>query len=96
VFWIAVEQGTQDCLGPTAYLAGQCPIDVHGDLAGAYAGKVRHHGGNPPALMRPDGLPIWISGVSPGGVRDLARDGSGCMPYRRIWIAQSRRRRTTG
>ena len=36
-----------------------------------YAGKTRDFGGNVQALMRPDGFPIWLSEVEPGGVHDL-------------------------
>lgn len=36
-----------------------------------YSGKRHDFGGNIQAVMRPDGLPIWISPVEPGGVHDL-------------------------
>lgn len=36
-----------------------------------YSGKTHDFGGNIQALMRPDGLPIWTSGVEPGSVHDL-------------------------
>jgi len=36
-----------------------------------YAGKIRDFGGNVQALMRPDGFPIWLSAVEPGGIHDL-------------------------
>ena len=36
-----------------------------------YSGKAHHHGGNVQGLMRPDGLPVWLSGVEPGSVHDL-------------------------
>lgn len=36
-----------------------------------YSGKTRDFGGNIQALTRPDGLPIWVSEVEPGGVHDL-------------------------
>jgi hypothetical protein len=36
-----------------------------------YAGKIRGFGGNVQALMRPDGLPIWVSAVAPGCTHDL-------------------------
>lgn len=36
-----------------------------------YAGKTRDFGGNIQALMRPDGLPIWVSPVEPGSTHDL-------------------------
>jgi hypothetical protein len=44
-----------------------------------YAGKTHHHGGNLQAVIRPDGLPIWISGVEPGGVHDLTAARSNCL-----------------
>jgi hypothetical protein len=41
-----------------------------------YSGKHRAPGGNVQALMRPDGLPVWVSDVAPGHLHDLtvARD----------------------
>jgi hypothetical protein len=36
-----------------------------------YSGKHRHFGANIQAIMRPDGLPIWTSPVSPGHLHDL-------------------------
>lgn len=36
-----------------------------------YSGKKRDFAGNIQAVMRPDGLPIWVSGVEPGSVHDL-------------------------
>jgi DDE superfamily endonuclease len=41
-----------------------------------YSGKHRAPGGNVQAVMRPDGLPIWVSDVAPGHLHDLtvARD----------------------
>lgn len=44
-----------------------------------YSGKAHHHGGNLQAVMRPDGLPIWISGVEPGGVHDLTAARRNCL-----------------
>lgn len=41
------------------------PIDLW------YSGKAHHQGGNVQAVMRPDGLPLWISDVRPGSVHDL-------------------------
>lgn len=35
-----------------------------------YSGKRHDFGGNIQAVMRPDGLPIWISAVEPGSVHD--------------------------
>jgi hypothetical protein len=42
------------------------PIDLW------YSGKAHHQGGNLQAVMRPDGLPVWISNVQPGSVHDLS------------------------
>jgi hypothetical protein len=36
-----------------------------------YSGKRHDFGGNIQAVMRPDGLPIWVSAVEPGSVHDL-------------------------
>ena len=37
-----------------------------------YSGKKKDFGGNIQGLMYPGGLPMWISGVLPGSVHDLA------------------------
>ena len=37
-----------------------------------YSGKTRDFGGNIQALMRPDGLPIWVFDVEPGSTHDLS------------------------
>jgi hypothetical protein len=36
-----------------------------------YSGKAHRHGGNCQAVMRPDGLPLWIGPAEPGSVHDL-------------------------
>lgn len=36
-----------------------------------YSGKGHRFGGNIQAVMRPDGLPVWVSDVEPGSVHDL-------------------------
>jgi len=36
-----------------------------------YAGKTHDFGGNIQAVMRPDGLPVWVSDVEPGSTHDL-------------------------
>lgn len=36
-----------------------------------YSGKTHDFGGNIQAVMRPDGLPVWISAVEPGSTHDL-------------------------
>lgn len=46
---------------------------THGETIDAwYSGKTRDFGGNIQALARPDGLPVWISEVEPGGTHDMA------------------------
>jgi hypothetical protein len=50
---------------------------VRGETINAwYSGKHRAPGGNVQAVIRPDGLPIWVSEVAPGHRHDLtvARD----------------------
>ena len=50
---------------------------VKGDTINSwYSGKHRAPGGNVQAVIRPDGLPIWVSDVAPGHLHDLtvARD----------------------
>jgi hypothetical protein len=37
-----------------------------------YSGKTHDFGGNIQAVMRPDGLPIWVSDVEPGSAHDLS------------------------
>lgn len=56
---------TDRCQAKTISRTGE-QIDVW------YSGKKRGFGGNIQAVMRPDGLPIWVSGVEPGSVHDLA------------------------
>ena len=36
-----------------------------------YSGKRHDFGGNIQAVMRPDGLPIWVGPVEPGSMHDL-------------------------
>jgi hypothetical protein len=36
-----------------------------------YSGKTHDFGGNIQALMRPDGLPVWVADVEPGSTHDL-------------------------
>jgi hypothetical protein len=50
---------------------------VKGETINAwYSGKHRAPGGNVQAVIRPDGLPVWVSEVAPGHLHDLtvARD----------------------
>jgi hypothetical protein len=45
---------------------------VKGETINAwYSGKHRAPGGNVQAVIRPDGLPIWVSHVAPGHLHDL-------------------------
>lgn len=37
-----------------------------------YAGKTHDFGGNIQAIFSPSGIPLWVSGVLPGNVHDLA------------------------
>jgi hypothetical protein len=47
-------------------------LNTRGETIDAwYAGKTHDFGGNVQAVMRPDGLPIWISDAMPGSVHDL-------------------------
>lgn len=55
---------TDRCAGTTTSVKGKT-IDAW------YSGKHRNFGGNVQAVMRPDGLPIWTSPVSPGHRHDL-------------------------
>jgi len=36
-----------------------------------YSGKAHRHGGNCQAVMRPDGLPLWVGPAEPGSVHDV-------------------------
>jgi hypothetical protein len=52
-------------------------VSVKGETINAwYSGKHRAPDGNVQAVMRPDGVPIWVSDVAPGHLHDLtvARD----------------------
>jgi hypothetical protein len=53
-------------------------LTTHGEVIDAwYAGKTNDFGGNIQAVMRPDGLPVWVSDALPGSTHDLtaAREG---------------------
>ena len=45
-----------------------------------YAGKNHHHGGLVQGLMRPDGVPVWLSDVEPGSVHDLTAARTHALP----------------
>jgi hypothetical protein len=52
-----------------------------------YSGKKKDFGGNIQGLMYPDGLPMWISDVLPGGVHDLAAAREKVLPVLRKYTA---------
>jgi DDE superfamily endonuclease len=60
-------------LTPTVSAKGQV-IDLW------YAGKSHHHGGLLQGLMRPDGVPVWLSDVEPGSVHDLTAARTHALP----------------
>jgi hypothetical protein len=45
-----------------------------------YSGKKHDFGGNVQGLMYPDGIPMWLSGVLPGKVHDLAAARENTLP----------------
>jgi DDE superfamily endonuclease len=50
----------------------QTTTSVKGETINAwYSGKHRAPGGNVQAVIRPDGLPIWVSEVATGHLHDL-------------------------
>lgn len=53
-----------------------------------YSGKKKDFGGNIQGLMYPDGLPMWISGVLPGGVHDLAAAREKVLPVLRKYTGK--------
>ena len=48
-----------------------------------YSGKKKDFGGNIQALFYPGGLPMWVSGVLPGNVHDLAAARETALPVLR-------------
>ena len=63
-------------------------LSVKGETIHAwYSGKHRDFGGNIQAIMRPDGLPIWISPVSPGHLHDLTVATEHHVPGALYWAA---------
>lgn len=52
-----------------------------------YSGKHRVPGGNVQAVMRPDGLPIWVSDVLPGHCHDLTCARTGGVLAALYWSA---------
>lgn len=57
--------GTDRCAQTTTSVKGE-------EINAWYSGKRRRPGGNVQAFMRPDGMPIWVSDVSPGHLHDLS------------------------
>jgi len=56
--------GTDRCLEKAISVKGE-------EIDSWYSGKAHHHGGNVQAVMRPDGLPLWVSPAEPGSVHDI-------------------------
>jgi hypothetical protein len=52
-----------------------------------YSGKKHDFGGNIQGVMYPGGLPLWISGVLPGKVHDLAAARENTLPMLRKYVA---------
>src|SRR6185312_1320226 len=50
-----------------------------------YSGKKKDFGGNIQGLFYPGGLPMWISGVLPGNVHDLAAARENVLPMLRTY-----------
>src|SRR5258708_35782529 len=47
-------------------------LSIHGEAIDLwYSGKAHSHGGNIPAVLAPDGFPLWVSAAEPGSVHDL-------------------------
>ena len=55
---------TDRCSEPVTSVKGE-------EIDAWYSGKVRRHGGNVQAAMRPDGLPLWAGPSEPGSVHDI-------------------------
>lgn len=53
-----------------------------------YSGKTHAFGGNIQAVMRPDGLPIWVSDVEPGSDHDISCARANTLPA--LYAAASR------
>jgi hypothetical protein len=53
-----------------------------------YSGKKKDFGGNIQGVIYPDGIPMWISGVLPGNVHDLAAARETVLPVLRKYTGQ--------
>jgi hypothetical protein len=53
-----------------------------------YSGKKKDFGGNVQGVMYPDGIPMWISGVMPGNVHDLAAARENTLPVLRNYTGK--------
>lgn len=53
-----------------------------------YSGKKKDFGGNVQGVMYPDGVPMWISGVVPGNVHDLAAARGNALPSLRKYAGK--------
>jgi hypothetical protein len=51
-----------------------------------YSGKTRGFGGNIQALFTPRGIPLWVSGVLPGGVHDITAAREQVLPIVRPFL----------
>jgi DDE superfamily endonuclease len=53
-----------------------------------YSGKKKDFGGNIQGLFYPGGLPVWVSGVLPGNVHDLAAARENVLPVLRKYTGK--------
>jgi DDE superfamily endonuclease len=53
-----------------------------------YSGKTKDFGGNIQGLFYPDGLPVWVSGVVPGNVHNLAAAREMVLPVVRKYTSK--------
>ncbi len=65
--------GTDRCLEKATSIRGE-------QIDSWYSGKAHHHGGNVQAVMRPDGLPLWVSPAEPGSVNDITAARQHALP----------------
>jgi DDE superfamily endonuclease len=82
------EQGwTHVVLDGTVIRSDRCAettTSVNGETVNSwYSGKHRAPGGNVQAVIRPDGLPIWVSDVAPGHLYYIRSSAGRGSPRRR-------------
>ncbi len=53
---------------------------VKGEVIDLWSGKAHTHGGNIQAVLAPDGIPLWLSGVEPGSVHDITAARAHALP----------------